>query len=35
MFEKLVNTKGVNLNQVTEKGTALHMAVKANLERFV
>lgn len=35
MFQRLVKLKRVNLNQVTEKGTALHLAVKYNLPKFV
>ena len=35
MFEILVKSKGIDINQVTEKGTALHHAVKMNLVKFV
>lgn len=34
-FKTLISAKGINVNQVTEKGTALHLAVKMNLEKFV
>lgn len=35
IFKKLVATKGININQTTGKGTALHLAVQMNLLDFV